>query len=148
MSQLRQGDILLFHTNDGGEMSFINGEPVMDGGFESAAELSINGHDGSPLWMDEYMTDEEKPGRKFISYIFGVPKTLSNMLIAKGLAEQDLSWFKSTGKADEINVDISSLSRNVILLSIQILVNGKTVFENEWQINWSFEKNDPAHKRI
>jgi phage gp46-like protein len=146
MSQLRQGDILIYNTLDGGEISVKNGEPVMDGGMESAVYLSLFEHDGTSHWMNEY--NDLPLGGKFIKFIQGKPKNVSNILKAEDLAKQDLQWMLNDGIAQKINTSIVSTTRNGILLTVEILANHDIISLNEYEINWSFQKNDPAHVRL
>ena len=148
MSQLRQGDLFLFQTNDGGEISVKNGEPVMDGGLQSAMFLSLFGHDDSDLWMNEYLDEIEQLKSEFYPFIKGAPKSVQNILKAEELAKKDLQWFIDTDIADEINVDIQSTDVKKITMNVEILADGEVIAENEFQINWGFEKESPADKRV
>ena len=140
MSKLRQGDILLFSTGDGGDIENINGEPTMDGGFESGAELTINESDGKPHWMDEYKTESEKSDSEFMNFIKGNLKTIKNLNQAVLLAEKDFAWFINDGIADTVNISIDDLSVNRIRLNVEILANGETLSENNFEINWGLQK--------
>jgi len=141
MSALRQGDISLYATKDGGEIKVFNGEPVMDGGFRNAVYLSLFGHDTNlPLWMSEYMKKSEVLGGKFYTFMKGNAKSANNILKAEGLALQDLQWFLDDSVADKINVEIFSVDIIDIILKIEILANGETIFENKYQINWSLQE--------
>ena len=148
MSKLRQGDLFLFQTNDGGEISVKNGEPVMDGGFQSAMYISLFGHDDSPLWMNEYFKENEKLKSEFFSFIKGASKSGANILQAEELAKKDLNWFITEGIADEININITSSDAKRIVMSVQILINGEAVAGNDFEISWTFEKEDPANLRV
>ena len=100
MSKLRQGDVLLFSTGDGGNIEIINGEPTMDGGFESAVYMSLFQSDGKPHWMEEYQEENEKTRSEFHNFIKGNLKTVGNLNRAVVLAEKDLDWFITSGIAD------------------------------------------------
>lgn len=148
MSQLREGDLFLYQTNDGGEISVTNGEPVMDGGFQSAIELSLAGHDNTPHWTDEYLKPFERLKSEFLPFIIGAPKTAANILRAEELAKKDLQWLLDTKAADKINVDIISINVSRVFVSIEILADGNTIAFNEFEKNWGFEKDSPANLRI
>jgi phage gp46-like protein len=148
MSKLREGDVFIFNTNEGGSIQVINGEPEMDGGMESAVYLSLFGNDGSDFWMNEYLTQSEKLTGSFIGFIIANAKTITTLNKAEEFARNDLQWFLSDGIADKINISISSISRNIINLSVEIQADGETVFEKIYQINWGFQLNNPASERI
>jgi phage gp46-like protein len=148
MSKLRQGDILLYNTSDGGEIKNENGEPEMDGGFENAVFLSMFESDGKPHWTDEYKTESAKGKAEFYNFIIGNTKTIGNINHAVLLLEKDLEWIKTDTIADTINIDIEDTDVNRILVSIEILANGETLFENKYEINWGLQKEDPGSGRI
>lgn len=149
MSQLREGDLYLYQTPDGGEISVKNGEPVMDGGFQTAMYLSLFGNTtGREWWGNEYLTESEKLKGEFYSFINGSPKSVANILQAEELAKKDLNWFLTEKIADEINVNITSEDQDRISLSVEILANGVIIDKNIFKINWGLEKESPADLRV
>jgi phage gp46-like protein len=148
MSKLRQGDILLFQTNDGGEIKSVNGEPEMDGGMESAVYISIFGSDGKAHWMEEYQEENEKTRSEFINFIEGNQKTLANINRAASLLEKDLDWFKSSGIVDIIDISFEDVNVNRSKVIIEMQKNGETVSDTEFEINWIFQKENPGSARI
>ena len=148
MSTLRQGDIAIYQTPDGGDISIINGEPVMDGGFESAAYLSLFGGGESSHWSEEYQGESEKLTSRFYNFIIGNPKSVTNLNKAEELAKQDLNWFLKDGIADTLNLSITSTDKSRIQLSYELLLDGVTLAKNLFNINWGYEESLPAHGRI
>ena len=148
MSKLRQGDILIVQTDSGGTIQVLNGEPEMDGGLESAVYLSLFGNDGSDYWANEYFTEDQKLTGLFIGFMLGNPKTISTINQAREFARQDMQWFINSGIADTVDVTITSPSRQRIDLTVELKIDGNTLFQNTFQINWEFQINDPAHERI
>lgn len=148
MSKLRQGDILLFSTPDGGEIQVINGEPDMDGGFESAVYISIFGGDGESHWIEEYQKENEKFKCEFYNFIKGNIKSINNLNKGIKFLERDLAWIKSDTIADKINISIDDLDTKRIRVNVEILANGKKLFENKYIINWGYQKDFPGNERI
>jgi len=148
MSKPRTGDIYIYNTNSGGTIQVINGEPEMDGGFESAAYLSLFGNNGSDFWGNEYATESQKLKGQFIGFIESAPITLININRAQDLALLDLQWFIDDGIADTIGAEITEDGKNRIELTVDMQLDGNTVFENTYQINWQLQKDDPATGRI
>jgi len=148
MSKLRQGDLYLNDTPDGAEIINTNGEPVMDAGLETAVYISIYGEEGDPGWMTEYQGESEKLKCKFYNFIKGNNKTISNIRKGELLLLDDLSWFKKDGIADKINISIVSTDRNKILIKVEMLADGETIFKNNYNLNWFYQKNLPASGRI
>ena len=148
MSKLRQGDIFIFNNDSGGEIQVRNGEPEMDGGFESAVYLSLFGNDNSELWMNEYFSESQKLTGAFIGFILANAKTISTLNQAQEFAHQDLQWFLNDGIADTIEIDLISTDRQRVDLTVEIFTDGDTVFKNTFEVNWGFQLNDPAHERL
>lgn len=145
---LRAGDLLLYQTDDGGEISVSNGEPVMDGGFQSSAYLSIAVIEEESNWMNEYLTEIQQLNSQYLSFIKGNSKTAENILKAEKLAYLDFKWMLDLKAVDEIIVAITSTGVERVKLTLQILANGDTIETNEFEINWAFEATDPANLRI
>ena len=148
MSQLREGDIFIFNTNPGGTIQVINGEPLMDGGFESAVYLSLFGNDNSPWWANEYLEESQQLDGAFIGFISGSPKSIDNLNRARQFALNDLQWFKDEGIADTIDVSVVSLDRQRIELTAELFANGELILQNTFEVNWGLQLNDPASERI
>jgi len=148
MSILRQGDIYIYLTEDGAEISVINGEPVMDGGFESAVLISLFANENKDHWMNEYMSENEKMKGNFYSFIKNTAKTLTTMRKAEELAKLDLQWLIDTGAADDVQITIISESPIRINMEVNVLANGNTILNRIYGVNWLYQKNDPASGRI
>ena len=148
MSKLREGDIAIFNTDSGGNIQVINGEPVMDGGFESAVYITLFGNNGDNLWMNEYFTEDEKIESAFMGFMEASPITLSNINRAQELALSDLQWFINVGIADTITVVIDAVTKNRVDVTITILTNVEELFKNIYEVNWGFQENDSATGRI
>ena len=148
MSQLREGDIFLFNQDSGGTIQVTNGEPLMDGGFESAVYLSLFGNNNSPWWSNEYLELSEQLQGEFIGFIEGNAKSISNLNRAQEFALNDLQWFKVEGIADTITVEVVSVDRQRVDLNVELFANGDLIFENTFEINWGFQLGDPASARV
>jgi phage gp46-like protein len=144
----RKGDLYLYDTENGGEISIRNGEPVMDGGMESAVYLSLFGSDNSEHWMNEYLIGSEKVEGRFFSFIKGTGKTADTMKRAQKIAEMDLLWFVKDGIADEVTVDLSSINTIHILLTVNIMKDKNTLHNSKYELNWISEATNPARGRI
>ncbi len=147
MSKLREGDIAIFQVDSGGTIQVLNGEPEMDGGLESAVYLSLFGNDSSDYWANEYFTEDQKLTGFFIGFMLANPKTIATLNQAEEFALQDLQWFINSGIADTVDVTITSPSRQRIDLTVELKIDGDTLFQNTFQVNWGFQINDPAHNR-
>ena len=138
-------EISLFRLDDKFSRSI---EPIMDGGFESAAEITLEGGDGTNFWMNEYLTEDEKIISAFIGFIQGNPLTLLNINRAQELALSDFQWFINVGIADTIDIVVEAVSKNRVDVTVIILANGEELFKNIYEVNWGFQENDSATGRI
>lgn len=145
---LRQGDLALFLDSNGGNIQNINGEPVMDGGIETVAILSLFGTQEKEVWFNEYLNGSEKYTAEFYSFMVANSITLKNLLTAQEYALRDLQWLKDDGIADEIVVELTTFGKNRVNMTIGIYADGNTVFENTYEVNWGYQIDDPAHNRI
>jgi phage gp46-like protein len=127
---MQQGDVLLYQTNDDGDISVTNGLIEMSGGLRTAAYLSLFGgnedDDGlannPKTWWGN--TVENEKSLKYISetqnLLESLPITSANLLRVEDAAKRDLAWFKDEGVASNVSVSASILGLNMIKLSINI----------------------------
>ena len=127
---MQEGDVLLFQTNDDGDISVTGGLVEMSGGLGTAAYISLFGgnedDDGLPnnvmTWWGNIVETEKS--RKYISetqYLLeSMPITSQNLLRIEEAAKRDLAWFKDEGVATKVEVNASILGLNMIKLVISI----------------------------
>lgn len=142
-----EGDVLLFNTFDGGEINFVNGQPEMTAGFETAIFLSLFGgnfeDDGlagnKKTWWNNL--NENNPSYKYISrlqnlYFSGIPLNSGTLRRFENAAKNDLEWFKDEKIADEISVEASIPKRNQLKLTIAVNSPRGENAQVEYLINW------------
>jgi len=123
MNTIQEGDVLLYQTNDDGEVNITNGIVKMSGGLETAAYLSLfGGNEDAKTWWGNLSETED--ASKYISetqhLLQALPITSGNLLRVEDAAKRDLAWFKEEGVATEISVSASILGLNMIQLEIKI----------------------------
>lgn len=142
-----EGDVLMFNTLDGGEIEFVNGQPVMTGAFETMLFLCLFGgnfeddgleHNRKIWWAN---LNESNPDRRYISRFQnlafqGVPLTSGNLRRLEEAALSDLNVFKTSGIAGEISAVASIPARNRLKLTIGINSPQGENTETEFLINW------------
>lgn len=146
MSQ--QGDIKLFQTNDGGNITVENGIIEMSGGLETMAYLCMFGgnedDDGrdnnSFIWWGNI--DEPDQARKYRSetqhLLQSIPATTGNLQRVKDAINRDLSVFISEKIASSVDIFISIPALNRIKIIINIIADGvESSFE--YVENWIVE---------
>jgi len=141
-----EGDVLLKNTADGGEMTFVNGQPLMTGGFETAAYLCLFGgnfeddglENNKKTWWANL--NETVPHKKYISRFQnlarGLPLITGNLRRLEQAALADLEGFKDTGIAETIEVVAGIPRRNFLKLVIDINSPTGENSQTEFLVNW------------
>lgn len=146
------GDVLIFDTEDGGEISVINGLVIPDGGFRTAVFLSLfggNKNDGGEVisgetwWGNklEGVSENEKLVSRFMAFIRSVPLSSKNLKIAQDKAEEDLKWFLDDGIADSVEVKLLDEGNNRIQLNVRIEKSGQIIESGKYALQWEAMKN-------
>ena len=144
MSQ--QGDVRLFQTVDGGEVTVIGGVMAMDGGLETSVYLSLfGGNEDDAAGADKSRTwwgnlSETETARQYRSetqnLIQALAATSGNLRRIEDAADRDLAWMIDEGAASAVTVvaTIPGLNRVRILIIVEAV--GKTsefVFVENWK---------------
>lgn len=127
-------DVRLHQTVDGGEVTFVQGNPEMSiVELETAAYLSLLGgnieDDGSvsteafQWWGNHTETDPTKKYRsRFEGAIMGSKNLAADILRIEEAATLDLAWFTEENVADEVAVSASVPNYNQLDLTVEIQV--------------------------
>lgn len=144
----RQGALGIFSTLDGGEISSINGEPVMDHGLESACYLSLTGPPDNDYWANEYLTPSRQIRSRFQEYAKRRALTSATIVGCEEQVRLDLQWLIDEGVADEINVSARSISRNKVAIDVEVLADRKRILKNAFLLNWEAQRDFPLTPRV
>lgn len=147
---MQQGDILLFQTNDDGNINVVNGVVEMTGGFETAAYLSLFGgddeDDGRPENPEKWWgnLDEIDPAFRYVSrtqnLLKGIPSTSANLKRIEDAVKEDLQWFLDKGIASLVEVAVSIPALNRIRIDINIIAEGEES-SFSFTLNWKAMAN-------
>ena len=145
---MQQGDVLLFQTNNDGDIIVADGIVEMSGGLESAAYLSLFGgnedDDGSSNNANTYWgnLDELDPVAQYRSetqnLLQGIPATTGNLRRIKDAAQRDLQWFldKKIASSVLVVVSIPELNRIKIIITIEAQgVESSFEFVENWKVS-------------
>ncbi len=131
---MQQGDVLLFQTDDDGEINVENGIVEMSGGLETAAYLSLfggneddDGRDSNPnTWWGNL--DEVDPVRQYRSetqnLLQSIPAIPGNLRRIEDAATRDLAWFIEKKVASTVSVEASIPGVNRVKITVKIEANG------------------------
>lgn len=134
---LQQGDVLLFQTNDDGDIESVNGVVTMTCGFETAVYTSM--FSGADWWGD---LEEQDPDFKYPSETEQVLESMAavpaNLRAVEEAALRDLGMFINQKIANTVEVVASMPGVDTVRLNIRIEARGE-VHEFEFTENWSCE---------
>lgn len=143
-----EGDVLIYSTEDGGEINFNDGVIEMTGGFESIVYLLLFGgnreDDGTKAtekkqWWGNLLESnnpERKLTSRFQNLLFGLPATPANLKRLQAAAEQDLSVLTSEKICDKIDIELYISAKNRIAGEIILWKNEQKLYETKFEENW------------
>jgi phage gp46-like protein len=139
-------DVALSQTNDGGEISVVNGELGTSDGLFNAVYLSLfggNERDGG-LQSTQHLEwwgnkTETTPARKIRSAtqhaLRSLPAIPANLRRVEAAAESDLEWMIAAGIATAISAEAGMPALNTVKLTVKLTINGEVVtipFTENW----------------
>jgi len=151
MSNLQQGDVELFQTENDGDIDITNGRALMVGGLDVSVYLSLFGGNKdddasagnvSKSWWGNIGEVPEKQYRSTTQNLLGtIPATSNNLLRIKDAVKADLAWMLNAKIASEINISVSIPAINTIHIDITITAQG---IESEFSYteNWKALPHD------
>ena len=142
---LYSGDLYLFNTLNGGEISIKNGQPIMDQGLETAVFISVF---SKKSWQNDINKNNisRQTNSRFEEVLSG---TLTNQsrLNAIKFADDSLNWLKKDKIADKIEIDAFIINGSKLLTVIEIFKPGeKNSLVFKFITNWENQETYPAHK--
>ena len=130
---MQQGDVYLFNTVDGGDISVNDGITLMTPGLETAVYLSLFGD--NTWWGNDSIDDiNEMQSSETIKLVNGQPQTTKNLTLMQQANEKDLSWLVGT-YANSVSSNVVSESLNRVKINIEISQdsgNLNLTFPLEW----------------
>lgn len=127
------GDVKLYPTEDGGQITIEKGQPIIDDGLETAAYISLF---SGGYWGNAISDQDEKLESKLEALY---TSNLSNQtrLDAEEYVLQALDWMKRQGIAAKIEVEALIPRTGFLGLVVRIYQPDSTVEELRYQINWA-----------
>jgi len=139
----QQGDVLLYQSNDNGEINSVAGVIEMSGGLETAAYLSMfggneqdDGRQDNPLqwWGNLDETESARQIRSETQYLLrSIPSIPANLRRIEDAAKRDLAWFESAGVASSIDVSASMPGLNKVRLVVTLNGDQELEFVENWK---------------
>lgn len=140
---MQQGDVILYQSNDDGEVEVVGGLITMDGGLQTSAYLSLfGGNEDDAGGSDESLSywgnlDETETNKQYRSetqhLLQSIPVITSNLLKLKEAANRDLAWMIDDNIATEIEVTVTMPALNTVKISINIDADETIEFIENWK---------------
>lgn len=143
----QQGDVLLFQTDNDGDINVSGGIVEMSGGLGTAAYLSLfggneddDGRENNPQkwWGNIQEIDTVNQYRSETQHLLqSIPATTGNLRRIEDAVTRDLSWFLQENIASSVSVSISIPGVNRVKINIEIQAQGlESSFEfvENWRV--------------
>lgn len=150
MTAQQQGDVSLFQTVDGGNISIVGGVTQMEGGLATMAYLLLfGGNEDDDGIADNQFTwwgniDEIDPAKQYRSetqnLLQALPATTGNLRRIEQAVTRDLDPFLTQGIATSVTVVVSMPAVNRIKIDIAINAVGEELvitFLENWKVDIS-----------
>jgi phage gp46-like protein len=125
----QQGDVVLYQTLEGGDISIADGVVEMSGGLETAVYLSLfggnerdagNAESRAAWWGNLNEVPERQYRSETQNLLQSLPVTSYNLRRIEDAARRDLEWMREVGAASAISVSASVPGLNRVRLVIDI----------------------------
>jgi len=141
-------DVHLFHTADGGEIEYFNGQAVMSDGFEAAVYLSLFGgnEDDSggdetahlEWWGNKSEPDETRHYRSRTQHLVqSLPAIPANLRRIEDAVLADLKWMLDTGLAASIEATVTMPAPKRIDIAVELVASDDRTFVFERELAWT-----------
>lgn len=147
-----QGDVLLFQTNDNGEISIENGLVGMTGGFNTAVYLALfggNADDDTTMnnkknwWGNLVEPDPLFHYRSKTQYVLSRIIPISgNLVQIEDAVETDLQKLIDFGAVDSVDATVSLIDVRKVKISIEIIADSEKI-EITFLANWKAQSEEP-----
>lgn len=139
------GDPKLIMTDNGVDMQYVEGQPLMDAGFENQTQISLFTETG---WVGNIFFDNEKEkiGSTFETTAKG-NLTLSKLEEIRKIVEKDLE----NDAFESVTASVSNPSLNYIKVSALIKPKGQdsqSLLFLKNGLNWLNQANNPSYRRV
>lgn len=139
-------DVRLYQAADGGEVAFVNGQPVTSDGLETAVYLSLFGGEEQDGGGDDTASrqwwanlSEPDPARRYRSetqyLLLSVPAIPFNLRRIEDAVVRDLAWMTEQ-IATSVRCSVSIPGVNLINILIDVEIDGQVhpfAFTEDWR---------------
>jgi phage gp46-like protein len=144
-----QGDPRLTLDENGADLDFLSGQPVMDAGLENAVLISLFTREG---WAgNSFFSEPSKQIGATFEETTELPITLANLNRMRSAGELALSWMIDAGMASDISVKVTNPTGKS--LQVEVLIRPPTGDVQRLVLvkngpNWINQAVAPAYLRL
>jgi phage gp46-like protein len=141
-----EGDPQIILTEEGADLDFRGGQPIMDKGLENAVLLSLYTSEG---WPGGKLDPKDERYISKFNETSKEPLTVESLTRRSNSAREALAWMIRNGVASDISVNTSNPTGQQKSTKIMITSPGKTaemLLVTSNGANWIAQKLDPAHR--
>ena len=131
-----EGDVKLVQTDDGGDIEFVAGQPVMDQGLETAVYISLFSGD----WWGNAISEQNEKLESNLEEIYNRNLSNKTRLDAEEYVRKALEWMISLGIAKRIDVSASLPTPGWLGLEITIIEPNGSEQNFRYSINWAKQR--------
>ena len=131
-----EGDVKLIQTDDGGDIEFIAGQPVMDQGLETAVYISLFSSD----WWGNAISEQNEKLESKLEDIYNRNLSNKTRLDAEEYVRKALEWMIRLGIAKRIDVSASLPTPGWLGLEITIIEPNGSEQNLRYSINWAKQR--------
>jgi len=131
-----EGDVKLIQTDDGGDIEFVAGQPVMDQGLETAVYISLFSGD----WWGNAISEQNEKLESNLEEIYNRNLSNKTRLDAEEYMRKALEWMIRLGIAKRIDVSASLPTPGWLGLEITIIEPNGSEQNLRYSINWAKQR--------
>lgn len=143
-----QGDPKITITDDGADLVFKGGQPVMDSGLENAVLISL--FSGSS-WFGNAYFDKATPIKSRFYPLSLKSITASRLAELEQAAKADLAPLVAQGVMSDPEIKVSNPTGERLKVEIRINPPGSdalTILLSRYGANWAVQTSNPANERV
>ena len=146
---LHDGDLGLFNLPDGGEIACVNGQPILDGGFETPVFISLFSGRKEDWWANLIIEDDgEKIGGEFESLIEAIVLIPVKLPDIEQAIKNDLAWFINDKLAQSFVITLSIPQVNLLAVNILFMLENEKTVSTNFNFNWHVQRTESLHERL
>ncbi|HAV1412725.1 hypothetical protein P3521_03800 [Vibrio parahaemolyticus] len=146
---LVNGDLGLFNIPDGGEIACVDGQAILDGGFDTPVFISLFSGSVGDWWANSLISDPvEKVGGEFEALTKAIPLIPAKLPDIQQAVERDLQWFNEIGITKSISVTLKITSVNTLHVYVLLTLQNEESIATYFNFNWNVQRTESLHERL